>query len=328
MEDIKVVIDCGGADNTKEIIIGAINTLNEVDGVDLILVGNGEEIEKETSLFSFDKSRLEIVNSSSIIENVENPVVAIRQKNDASIVKAYQILKEREGVIALISAGSTGALLVGSMLCLGKEYLLDMPYLASLLPTDNGKYVCLADCGANIDCTPNQLLSFAKYSAKYMQSYFGIENPKVALLSVGTEETKGNAVTKEAFKLLKESPLNFIGNIEGKSVLLGEADVVVCDGFSGNILLKNIEGTAKSIIGRLNAIIKKNASENDDLSLVKKSFKELMQKIDFNTQGGAVVLGVKKIIIKAHGSANRETVLNTVKQAKKVYQGGFYKYFN
>ena len=161
-----------------------------------------------------------------------------------------------------------------------------------------------------------------------MKSYFGLEDPAVALLSVGTEDKKGNAVTKETFALLKESGLNFIGNIEGKTVLSGDADVVVTDGFSGNVVLKNIEGTAKSVILRLNGIIKKHATEKDDLTLIKKSFQELMKKLDFNTQGGAVILGIKKVVVKAHGAGTSETIVSTVKQAKKMLDGGFEKFFN
>ena len=327
MEDIKIVIDCCGADNPKEVIIGASRAVNEIQGVSLILVGFEDEIKSVLSDCQYDKSKIEIINATENITNNDEPVFAIRTKPNSSLPKAYEVLKNGQAK-ALISAGSTGALLAGSMLCLGKENMLERPFLASLLPTDDGKYVCLADCGANVDCKPHQLLAFAKYSALYMKSYFGIESPKVALLSVGTEEKKGNAVTKETFALLKESGLNFIGNIEGKTVLSGDADVVVADGFSGNVLLKNIEGTAKSVILRLNGIIKRLATEKDDLTLIKKSFQELMKKLDFNTQGGAVILGIKKVVVKAHGAGTSETIVSTVKQAKKMLDGGFERFFN
>ncbi len=327
MENIKIVIDCCGADNPKEVILGAVRTTKEVDGVSVILVGLEEEINGVLSTCEYDENRLETVFASEVITNYDEPVFALRTKPNASLPKAYSLLKNGEAN-ALISAGSTGALLAGSMLCLGRENVLERPFLASLLPTDNGKYVCLADCGANVDCKPHQLLAFAKYSSLYMKSYFGIERPTVAILSVGTEDKKGNAVTKETFALLKESDLNFIGNIEGKTILSGQADVVVTDGFSGNVVLKNIEGTAKSVVGRLNGIIKENATEKDDLTLINKAFKLLMKKLDFNTQGGAVVLGVKKVIVKAHGAGTSETIVNTVRQAKKMLDGGFEKFVN
>lgn len=327
MENIKIVIDCCGADNPKEVILGAVRSINEVDGVSVILVGLEDEIKGVLSTCEYDKERLQTVYVSEVITNYDEPVFALRTKPNASLPTAYSFLKSGEAS-ALISAGSTGALLAGSMLCLGRENVLERPFLASLLPTDNGKYVCLADCGANVDCKPHQLLAFAKYSSLYMKSYFGIEKPTVALLSVGTEDKKGNAVTKETFALLKESDLNFIGNVEGKTILSGQADVVVADGFSGNVVLKNIEGTAKSVVGRLNDIIKQNATEKDDLTLINKAFKLLMKKLDFNTQGGAVVLGVKKVIVKAHGAGTSETIVNTVRQAKKMLDGGFEKFVN
>lgn len=327
MEDIKIVIDCCGADNPEEVVIGASRAVNEIEGVSLILVGQQEEIKGFLSTCEYDESKIEIVNATEVITNNDEPVFALRTKKDASLPKAYEILKNGTAK-ALISAGSTGALLAGSMLCLGRENVLERPFLASLLPTDNGKYVCLADCGANVDCKPHQLVAFAKYSTLYMKSYFGIENPTVGLLSVGTEDKKGNALTKETFALLKESQLNFVGNVEGKTVLDGDVDIIVTDGFSGNVVLKNIEGTAKAVVKRLSAIIKKKATENDDLSLINNAFKELMQKLDFNTQGGAVILGVKKVIIKAHGAGTSQTIISTVKQAKKMLDGGFEKFFN
>ncbi len=328
MNTVKIVIDCFGADNSLEIIKGCVLAVNEIENVTLLLSGDENKIQAELDKYSFEKERIVILPASEVITNNDEPVNAIRTKKNSSLCVGLNKVKEDEEIKAFISAGSTGALLAGTMLCLGRSYLLDRPILASLLPADNGGYVCLADCGANVDSKPNQLLSFAKYGSLFVKSYLGIENPKVALLSVGTEDKKGNAVTKEAFQLLKESDLNFVGNIEGKTVLGGEVDVVVCDGFSGNVLLKNIEGTAKSVIGRLNGIIKKIATPNDDLTVIKKSFKELMKQLDFNSEGGAVILGVKKIIIKAHGSAESITVVNTVKQALKMLDGGFEKYFN
>jgi glycerol-3-phosphate acyltransferase PlsX len=186
------------------------------------------------------------------------------------------------------------------------------------LPNDKGGFTCLADCGANVDCRPEHLFTFARISSEYTTKMYGIEKPKVMLLSVGTEDKKGNAVTKEAFELLKNSELNFCGNIEAKTVLSGEADVVVADGFNGNVLLKSIEGTTKSVCQRISALLIKNANADTDLAFVKKSFGELMQMLDFNSMGGALLLGVKKPIIKAHGSASSSTVINTVKQAISI----------
>ena len=214
-------------------------------------------------------------------------------------------------------------MIAGSVLILGRASGNDRPTLLTFLPNDKGGFTCLADCGANVDCKPHHLLKFGEYASEYSQKVLGVENPKVALLSVGTEDKKGNAVSKETFKLLKESNLNFVGNMEAKTALSGDVDVIVADGFDGNVLLKSIEGTAKSVAGRILALLKKHASKNGDMAFVKKAFDELMELLDFNSQGGAILLGAKKPIVKAHGSANSQTVVNTVKQAIKICKSGY-----
>ncbi|MDE7296565.1 MAG: phosphate acyltransferase PlsX [Clostridia bacterium] len=324
----KIVLDCYGCDNPAEVIKGAAATLNAVDGVSLVLTGNADEIQKILQNESFDQSRLEIVDAREVIVNGESPVAAVRTKSNSSLVAAYERLKEDNSVKALISAGSTGAVLCGAVMLLGRCEGVKRPALASVLPADNGGFVCLADCGANVDSKPEHLLDYARFASAYMKSAFGISSPRVGLLSVGTEEGKGNVLTKEAYALLKESGLNFTGNVEAKSVLSGGVDVLVCDGFDGNVLLKSIEGTAKSVSGRLYGLLTNYAPEGTDTTFVKHAFKELFKSLDFNTQGSAMLLGVKKIVLKAHGSAVAETVVNTVKQAVAMINGGFDAFLN
>lgn len=323
MENTKIILDCYGCDNPAEVIRGGAQAIAAVDGVSLIVTGNAEEIQSVLKDELFDRSRLEILDAREVIVNGESPVTAVRTKKNSSLAVAYERLKSDPSVKAMISAGSTGAVLCGAVMLLGRCEGVKRPALASVLPADNGKFVCLADCGANVDSKPEHLLDYARFASEYMKSAFGISSPRVGLLSVGTEEGKGNALTKEAYVLLKESGLNFVGNIEAKSVLSGGADAVVCDGFDGNVILKSIEGTAKSVSARLYKLLARFAPEGTDTSFIKRSFGELMKSLDFNTQGSAILLGVQKIVLKAHGSAVAETVVNTVKQAVAMLNGGF-----
>lgn len=231
-------------------------------------------------------------------------------------------MRDREDVGCMVSVGNTGAVIAGAVLILGRESENDRPTLLTLLANDKGGFTCLADCGANVDCKPHHLLKFGQYASDYSKKVLGVENPKVALLSVGTEDKKGNAMTKESFKLLKNSGLNFVGNMESKTALSGDVDVIVCDGFNGNILLKSIEGTAKSVAERTFLLLKKHASLDSDMQFVHRAFNELMDMLDFNAYGSAILLGTKKPIVKAHGTANAQTVVNTVRQALKICESG------
>lgn len=242
-------------------------------------------------------------------------------KTDASLVRAYRTLRDTEDIPIMITAGNTGAVIAGSVLILGRQDRETQPTLVTFLPNERGGVTCLSDCGANVDCRPEQLLRFARFATEHMKGVYGIESPRVGLLSVGTEDEKGNHQTKEAFVKLKESELNFVGNIESKTALSGEVDVIVADGFAGNVLLKSIEGTAKTVVGMMLSLIKKHAPKDADISYLKSAVGELMTRIDFNSMGGAVILGARKPVIKAHGSANSTTVINTVKQAIRIVAG-------
>jgi len=245
---MKIVIDVYGCDNPDRVIKGCVKAIREIDDVCLILVGKENEIIEKIKNEDFDKKRIEIINADEVITNNESPSVAIRQKRNSSLRVAYKTLKENDECLAMITCGSTGAVIIGSIMCLGKEEGVERPALATLLPCTNGKFSCLVDCGANVDTKPNQLVQFAKSATKYMQRSFRINNPSVALLSVGTEDAKGNILTKETFTLLKESNMNFVGNMEAKTVLSGDVNIIVSDGFAGNVLLKSIEGVSKSVM--------------------------------------------------------------------------------
>ena len=314
----KILIDAFGADAPDLVIDGIAKAINAYSEVEIVAVGKREYIENRLIDQDFDRNRLEIIDAEEVVTNDDGPVESIRKKRNSSLYVGMTALKDRHDIGCMITAGNTGAVIAGSVLILGRETDNDRPTLVTLLPNDKGGITCLADCGANVDCKPHHLLKFAEYANDYAKGVLKIEEPKVALLSVGTEDKKGNMLTKETFKLLKESGLNFIGNMEAKTALSGDVDVIVADGFYGNVLLKSIEGTAKSVLMRMLKLLKKNAGEKDDFTFVNKAVKELLQQLDFNSMGGAILLGVKKPIIKAHGSANSDTVINTVNQAISI----------
>ena len=316
---MKVLIDVFGCDRPDDIILGMADAIRAVPDVTLVASGKRSYIEERLASESFDRTRLEFIDAPEVITNDDSPVMAIRKKKESSLVMAYEALRTRDDLPIMISAGNTGAILVGAILILGRENRLDRPTLATFLPNDKGGVTCLADCGANVDCRPEYLVKYAKYASEHMRRVYGIEQPRVALLSVGVEDEKGNMQSKETFSLLREDrELNFVGNMESREALSGKYDVIVADGFAGNILLKSIEGTARTVISRLVSNLKKHAPIGTDLSFIKEAVAELNSTIDFNSMGGAVILGARKPIIKAHGSANRDTVVNTVKQAIKI----------
>lgn len=320
---MKVLIDVFGCDYPDKMIDGLAKTVNLMPEVTLVVAGDKEYIEKRLNGVEFDRSRLEFLDAKEVITNDDLPVVAIRAKKNSSLVVALKELRENPDIPVMITGGNTGATFAGAILLLGRNNLEDRPTLVSMLPTINGRFVCISDCGANLDSKSKQLFAFGKHACKFMQTVYGYKNPKVALLSVGTEDKKGNAVTKETFQLFKESELNFCGNVEAKTVLDGQVDVVVCDGFCGNVLLKSIEGTAKTVVKMTIDMLKKHADSSVDLTFMKRAIGELMQNLDFTSMAGSVLIGAKKPIIKAHGSANEDTVVNTVKQAINIVQSGY-----
>lgn len=304
---IKIAIDTLGNDKGPEVIVeGAAMALAANQDLSVVLFGDQQVISAKLAELTYDAERLEIVHAPDAVTNYDNPMQAIFQKPDASIVKGLQELGKREDLFGLVSAGSTGALIAGALRFVPAKQL-KRPALAAILPAAKGGYTCLVDTGANIDCTASQLVDFAHMGSDLMKQYYNVENPRIGLLSNGAEETKGNKLVKETHQLLKaEEGLNFVGNIEGTNALSGDCDVLVAEGFAGNQVLKNSEGIARRIITDVVKYGKKTGNPE-----IMKLVQYLMGVYDFNALGGAILLGVGKPVVKARGSANADSIKNT-----------------
>ena len=316
---MKILIDAFGGDNSpEEVIAGTIEAVNEKDGFTAVLIGKQAIIEDLLKGYKYDENRVEIINAEEVITCEEEPTVAIRRKPDSSICVAFKELKENPEAKAFVSAGSTGAVLVGATLKLGRIKGVNRPALCPMMPTlIEGKKVVVLDSGANADCKSINLLQFALMGSAYMESS-GVANPKVALLSNGTEDEKGNMLNHEVFPMLKSAKgINFVGNIEAREILSGEVDVVVADGFSGNIAVKAIEGGIKTILKLIKQGIYSSFKGKMAGLLLKGTFKEIASKLDYNNHGGALFVGVNKTVIKAHGSSKRPAFKAAVLQAVK-----------
>ncbi len=315
----KIVIDIYGADaGAQPIIEGVAKAINGGTRFFPVLVGDKDIITDTMSHCGIEEGRYEIIHTDKFITNNDPPTAVFGGNDDASMVLAYSYLKNNGACTAMLSPGNTGALLVGSICRLGLAGGLKFPALASALPVDGNKLVCLVDCGANTECTPADLVRFAKMGNAFSKSYCGIENPRVGLLSVGREKGKGNALAREAFDLLSATGLNFIGNVEGSDLLNGYADVIVSDGFSGNIILKNAEAVGKAAME-----IVRRVGLDKDPELTEKINSELFKAFDFNSQGGATFLGPEKTVVKMHGCANEDTTAACIEQIIRLNKGNF-----
>lgn len=316
----KIVMDGFGGDNSPDCVVkAAVMAVNGIESLKIYLTGQTEKLNTLLSEEVYNKDSIEVIEAPEVITNDESPTVAIKQKTNSSLVVAFDMLRTREDIIGLISAGSTGAVLTGGFLKLGRMQGISRPALAPLLPTKTDKKVCLIDCGANVDTRPLNLCHFALMGVRYMES-LGVENPKVALLNVGTEDHKGNDLTHKTFKYLKQLPINFVGNMEARDALSGDYDVIVSDGFAGNVLLKSIEGTAQFLTGYLKEEIRKGFWSKIGALLSKKAFKSLKTKLNYNEYGGSVFLGTKKLVVKAHGSSKPTSLFNCVKQVIDAHE--------
>ena len=316
---MKIIIDAMGGDNApQEIIKGTVETLNERKDFSVIFTGPEETIKEELKKYNYPADRVEIVNATEVIGMDEHPVEAIRKKKDSSLVVGQLLLKEKKGD-AFVSCGSTGAVLACAQLRLGRIKGINRPALAPVLP--NGKKgAMLIDCGANVDCKPVNLAQFAVMGSIYMEKVCGVENPRVGLASVGTEDTKGNELSKAAFQLIKEQNLvNFIGNAEGRD-LCDRVDVMVTDGFVGNLMLKSMEGFASFMIGTMKKSFKASPIRMLGALLLKPALKDLKNAMDYNAYGGAPLLGVDGVVIKGHGSSKANTMHANIAQAIKMVQ--------
>lgn len=315
---MKVVVDAFGGDNAPlEVVEGACLALKQNKDLTVILCGDEKRIRE---ILGDRTERIEIVHAPDVITNDDAPTVAIRQKKESSLVKAFDLLKEDKNVIGLVSAGSTGAILTGAILKIGRIKGISRPALAPILPTKKGGDVIIIDSGANVDCKSVNLLHFAIMGSAYYSIVEGVEAPKVALLNNGAEEHKGNELVKETYPLMKKLPINFVGNCEGKEVMSGDIDVIVTDGFAGNVLLKGVEGTASAILSVLKKEIKSKFSSMFGALFMRKTFKNIKTKLDANKHGGAPFLGCKKLVVKNHGSCGRDNICASIMQVIKLYE--------
>ena len=313
-ELVKVALDAMGGDNAPvEIVKGAVEAVNTCDNLMVYAVGDEETVKSELAKYTYDQSRIEVVHASEVIETAEPPVNAIRKKKDSSIVKAMMMVKNNE-CDAFVSAGSTGAVLVGGQVLVGRIKGVERPPLAPLIPTKKG-FSLIIDCGANVDARPSFLVQFAKMGSVYMENVMGVKNPKVAIVNIGAEEEKGNALVKETFPLLKTCPdINFIGSIEAREIPSGMADVIVCDAFVGNVIIKLYEGVGATLISKVKEGMMTSLRSKIGGLLVKPALKETMKSFDASEYGGAPLLGLNGLVVKTHGSSNAKEVKNTLLQ--------------
>ncbi len=312
-----ILIDAFGGDNSpEEVIAGSVEALNERDDFNAVFVGKEDVIRELLKNYKYDQNRVKIIHAPDVISCEEEPVLAIRRKTESSICVALKELKENPEAGAFVSAGSSGGVLAGATLRLGRIKGVNRPAFSPIMPTIiDGKNVILLDSGANADCKSINLVQFAVMGSCYAEA-LGVKNPKVALLSNGTEDEKGNMLNHEAFPLLKQlKGVNFVGNIEARDILTGEYDVIVCDGFSGNVAIKGIEGAVSMMLKMLKQSIYSSFMGKIGGLFLKKTFKKLKLKLDYNNHGGALLLGVNKAVIKAHGSSKRVAFKAAVLQA-------------
>lgn len=320
---IKIVVDAFGGDNSPSVNVeGTVKALGALEDLSVVLVGDENKLGGELANKTFDKNRLTIVHAPDVIDCNYKPTEAIKQKKDSSMVRAYEILKTDPEAVAMVSLGSTGALLAGAVLRIGRIKGVKRPAFCPILPTMQGGLVGICDSGANVDCDSVYLQQFALMGSLYMKKAYGVENPRVALLNIGVEEEKGDALRKETYGLLNSTEqINFVGNMEARELLHGDVDLVVCDGFSGNVLLKSTEGACLEMMKMLKKTFMSSFSAKLGALLLKKKIYEIKDTMDYNNYGGAVLLGANKTIVKGHGSSKTEAVFQCIKQAYNMEKG-------
>lgn len=311
---MRIAIDAMGGDNApRSVVEGAILAAKQYSDIEIILVGKEEEI--KNYLTSDIPSNISIVNANEVILTEDEPVKAVRRKKDSSLVVASQLVKDGKAD-AVITAGNTGAFMTAGLLVAGRIKGIERPALAPVLPTTGKNGVLVLDVGANMDPTPEQLVQYALMGKIYAEQVLGIEKPRVGLLNVGVEDTKGNELIKKTFPLLKEQPINFVGNIEAREINSGVCDVLVCDGFTGNVVLKLTEGLASTIFQILKVELTRNLKSKLAALVLKPGLKNIKKQMDYSEVGGAPLLGVNGAFIKAHGSSDAKAIMNAVRQAR------------
>ena len=311
---IKIAVDAMGGDNApSEIVKGAVEAVSERPDITVCLTGQEDIIKKELEKYTYKKEQIEIVPASEVIETREPPVNAIRKKKDSSIVVGMNLVKRGEAD-GFVSAGSSGAILVGGQVIVGRIKGVERPPLAPLIPTEKG-FSLLIDCGANVDARPSHLVQFAQMGSIYMEHVMGVKRPRVAIVNIGAEEEKGNALVKETFPLLKECPgINFIGSIEAREIPHGGADVIVCEAFVGNVILKLYEGVGATMISMIKKGMMSSLRSKIGALLIKPALKSTLKSFDASQYGGAPLLGLKGLVVKTHGSSKANEVKNSIIQ--------------
>jgi len=308
---MRIILDGMGGDNAPASVVeGAVLASKKIEHI-ITIIGQEELINAELAKYKFDPNKIEVINATEVISNDDAPVRAVRSKKDSSIVKGINMVKNGEGDI-FISAGSTGALLAGGLFILGRIQGIDRPALASVYPILGHKPSLLLDAGANADCKPNNLLEFGIMGSIYMEKVIGRENPRVGLVNIGAEAAKGSTLTKAAYDMLEQSHLNFIGNVEAREVPKGACDVIVADGFTGNVVLKLTEGLAWNILQLIKRKFTEGIKAKMGAALLIDKINDLKKNFDYSEYGGAPILGVKGPIVKMHGSSSANAVMNTI----------------
>ena len=314
---VKVALDAMGGDNAPEQIVkGAVDAVNLDEQIFVYLVGKQELVNEELKKYTYNKKQIEVVNATDVIKTGEAPVMAVRRKKDSSLVKALTMVKEKKAD-AFVSAGSSGAILVGGQVIVGRLKGVERPPMAPLIPTAKG-VTLIVDSGANVDSRPSFLVQWAKMGSIYMENILGIKKPKVAIVNVGVEEEKGNQLVKETYPLLKEcKDINFIGSIEARDIPNGDADVIVCDAFVGNVILKLYEGLGKTLISKVKGAFMTSLKTKIGALLVKDAIKDTMKSFDATEYGGAPLIGLNGLVVKTHGNAKAKEIKNSIIQCKK-----------
>lgn len=315
-----IAVDAMGGDNAPaEIVLGAVNASKDID-YKIALVGREDVIKEELSKHKYDEDKIIVVNASEVIENCDQPTVAIKKKKDSSMVVGMNMVKKGEAA-AFVSAGNTGALLTGATVIVGRIKGVERPALGTMLPTEKG-FTLLIDAGANVDAKPSYLVQFATMGSVYVENVSGIKDPKVGLVNIGAEKEKGNAVVKETYELLEQQDkINFIGNVEARDITKGQADVVICDAFVGNVILKFMEGFGKTMLHMIKSELTADIISKIGAVISMKAFKRLKKRFDYDDIGGAPFLGLKALVVKAHGSSDNRAIRGAILQCAKFIEG-------